>query len=531
MNVHRCLWLMIALGFVGSSLHTPEAFAAKAAADISLEQLKQMIDASAHLTEEEEVERSGGGSGKGSAEGLEGEKRVAMQGTTLEALGDLPRSRRVLLDVRSNHSDGAHDMATLAALAQRRGIDVLTFGEHDRYTIRLGLDPVAGKLGISQEHPSLYETGLENFFTDLARVKANHPGMTFMAATESTPGYHWSGTPFIDLTLHDAERHIIAFGVEKPEQIKALPSYDMRNIKGNSMLSATFWTLVVFLLLVWTIRKRNRNVALLLALSCIALMAIWMMQRQVDPDVDFIEEAREQGLMTIWAHPGTLSGVRDGPMGVKLDTPPYNRRVFEAPTADAFAAVYGDTDSNTVPGGMWDRFMMDYSMGYRAQPIWGVAAGDYHAEGQANEYLGNYPMDVWADSGDGKDILKAVKLGRSVSWALPKDRNLRMVALFAKDSTGKRYLPGSEVVVSGNVTLYAAISEWVAKTGQVKGVVNLRGEWIVDGRVVASVVLPSDGTVSVTPVELPRGVHVVRLRIPMQMGMRMEANPFLLKVH
>jgi len=39
-----------------------------------------------------------------------------------------------------------------------------------------------------------------------------------------------------------------------------------------------------------------------------------------------------------------------------------------------------------------------------------------------------------------------------------------------------------------------------------------------------------DSTVSVTPLDLMPGPHVVRLRIPMQHGVRMEANPFLLRV-
>jgi hypothetical protein len=204
--------------------------------------------------------------------------------------------------------------------------------------------------------------------------------------------------------------------------------------------------------------------------------------------------------------------------------------VFQEPTADGFAAVYGDTDSNTVPGGLWDRYMLDYMMGYRDHPIWAVAAGDYHEEGMANEYLGNFPMDVWAEGGDNRAVFEAVKQGRSSSWSMPKSRNMRMAALFAEDDAGKRYLPGSEAFVDGKLKLYAAVSEWVAKPEQVKGVVNLQSQWVVDGRVVASVALPSDGTVAITPIELQRGVHVVRLRIPAQIGMRMEANPFLLKV-
>jgi len=483
-----------------------------------LQALKRMIDDAAQLTDQ------------APAASLAAKVR-------LSELGQLPVSRRVLLDVRSNHSDGAHDMEMLAGLARQRGIDTLVFGEHDRYTIRLGLDPVAPLIGISQEHPSLYSTGLQEFFADLEQLRKRHPELQIMAATESAPGYDWSGLPFIDLTLHEAERHIIALGIERPAQVEALPSYDLRNISGSRSLSLVVWGGVAFILLIVLLRRRRKGV--LLPLSFVVLLAIllfvWLRGGDAgadrDADGDFIEAAREQGLLTIWAHPGTRSGVRDGPLGVKLDTPPYNRHVFREPTADAFAAVYGDTDDNTVPGGMWDRFMMDYMRGYRPKPIWAVAAGDYHAEGFANEYLGNFPMDVWSEETGPQALIEALRRGRNTSWFMVKKLNLKMAALFLETESGQRLLPGDEAEVSGRVRLHAGLAQWFPEgAGEQPKVPELTGQWIVDGRVAAQAVLAADGTVSVTPMNLKPGAHVVRLRIPYQHGARMEANPFLLWV-
>ena len=508
---------------IGLSLFTSSLLHAES---VSMEALKRMIDDTAHLTDAlPEKSEDGISSQAELTDGI----TIPIH-TTIKTLGALPSSRRVLLDVRSNHSDGKHDMDTLAKLAEKRGIDTLVFGEHDRYTIRLGLDPIAHLVGVSQEHPSLYETGLDEWFADLKQTKNRHPDLHIMAATESTAGYRWSGIPFKDLTLHDAERHIIALGVERPEQIERLPSYDLRNIKGNANLSLAFWFFLIAILAIVLLRRRKRSAALLLVTALIAFLTAWLLQKSVDADADFIRAAKEQGLFTIWTHPGTLSGVRDGPMGVKLDTPPYNRRVFEAPTADAFAAVYGDTDDNTVPGGMWDRFMMDYMMGYRPDPIWAVSAGDYHEEGMANEYLGNYPMDVWADGKDSKAVMEALRKGRNTSWFMSKGINLKMSALFAEDTQGQRMLPGDVAVADAHLHLYAAIADATPEAGEGSNIPTLSGEWIVDGVIVATVTLPADGAVSVTPVELTRGPHVVRLRIPAQKGVRMEANPFLLKV-
>ncbi len=503
------------------------AVSTASAVDVTLDELKRMIDESAKLSEPA-VSKVDAQSPE--AEPVSVEHKQLIQQLKLEEIQNLPESRRVLLDVRSNHSDGAHSMDMLATLALKRGIDTLVFGEHDRYTIRFGLDPLAQWVGVSMEHPSLYETGLEAFFDDLKRVRNKYPQLHIMAATESTPGYYWSGIPFKDLSLHEAERHIIALGVERQEQIEALPSYDLRNIKGSFMFSLSIWFFAIFILIMILLRRRKRSVALLLAASFIAFLSTWLLQKKVDPDVDFINTAREQGLFTIWTHPGTLSGVREGPMGVQLNTPPYNQRVFEAPTADAFAAVYGDTDDNTLPGGVWDRFMMDYMLGYRLQPIWGVSAGDYHEEGQANEYLGNFPMDVWSDGEGSEAVMHALRAGHNTSWFMLKGINLKMAALFLEDQDGVRLLPGDKKTVSQQVKLHAAISEWIAEGEKGSEIESLKGEWIVDGRVVDNVMLSLDGTVSVTPLELMPGPHVVRLRIPMQHGVRMEANPFLLRV-
>jgi len=435
---------------------------------------------------------------------------------------------RVLIDVRSTHSDGAHDMDTLASMAKKRGVDVLVFGEHDRSGIRFGIDPVPRILGYSMEHPSLYTTGLALFFSDLARMRRTYPDMTFMAATESTPGYHWSGIPFRDLTLHNAERHIIALGIERPEQVKTLPGYTLSHIQGPFKVSMIFWWVLVGGVLIMLLRRRKRAVALLLIAAFVAFLSTWLLKSEVDADTDFIKTAQKQGLFVIWAHPGTLSGVRPGPMGVKLDTPPYSRRVFHDPTADGFAAVYGDTDTNTEPGGLWDRYMMNYMLGLHDAPIWGVAAGDFHKQGEAGEYLGNFPMDIWSDERTPAAILAAMRRGHMVAWGMPKDRNLRVKALFLEDATGHRLLPGDEITAHGQVVLHCSLEERPVSVEPVSPQL-LYAQIIVDGYVLAQPPLGIAQPLLET-LQLPPGAHVIRLRIPAQHSIRMEANPFLVRV-
>jgi len=448
------------------------------------------------------------------------------------SLSNHPLPIRVLIDVRSNHSDGAHDFNTLIKLAQARHIQALAFTEHDRYTIRLGIDPIPNLLGYSQEHPSLYETGLEAFFSDLNAAQ-KQSNITLFSGTESTPGYYWKGIPFKNLSLHEAERHLITLGAKTPEQVEGLTSYDLRHGYGNQELSVVFWFIFIFSLIFILLRKRKLRLALLLAVSFITLMSTWLMKGDINPDEDFINSAHEQGLFVIWTHPGTLSGVRDGPMGVKFDTPPYNELVFKSSSADGFAAVYGDTDRNTIPSGLWDQYMLDYVAGNRPKPIWAVAAGDYHEEGQSREHLGNFPMDVWAKSAKEDDIMAALKQGRMVSWQMKKDQNIAMKALYLEytDSTSGEtdyLLAGDEAIVSRTVRVVAALRDLdVTRTYH-----TVKGQWIVDGQVVAQEILSTDESVPIhaTTLNLSKGRHVIRFQIPGQQGIRMEANPFLVRV-
>jgi len=259
--------------------------------------------------------------------------------------------------------------------------------------------------------------------------------------------------------------------------------------------------------------------------SMTAFLASWLLKPSVDVDAKWIEHAKSQGLFTIWAHPGTRSGVRLGPMGVQLDTPPYSRRVFEEPTADAFAAVYGDTDLNTMAGGLWDHYLMDYLRGYHAKPIWAVAAGDFHAEGQSGEYLGNFPMDVWSVDAKPEHVLDALKHGKMVAWGMSNHDNIAVKALFLKDAKGKRMQVGDEARIQSPVELVVGLQEITKQPSSVQALV---GQWVVDGHSVAQINLHVGGKINTWTLPLDKGEHVIRFQI--KQGVRMVANPFLVHV-
>ncbi|MDX8414417.1 MAG: hypothetical protein R8J85_10055 [Mariprofundales bacterium] len=438
---------------------------------------------------------------------------------------------RVVIDVRSDHSDGKHSFAALRDMAQARGIDALAFTEHDRTAVRYGIDPASSILGYTYERPSLYTTGTDNFVEDVKSFRAQNSQMLFLAGTESTPGYYWTGMPLQDdFVLHDSDKHIITLGVEDAEQVEALPSYNLTHMRSNFKISVVFWCGTIFLLMLFLLYRRQRSIALLVFASFVAFMATWLMQQrgEVDPDQDFLAVAKQQHLFTVWTHPGTKSGMRTEALGVKVKTDSYSDKIFDGPYADAFTALYGDTDLNTNVGGPWDRYLAKYIQGEKKQPVWAVSAGDFHYQGGFDLFLGDYPMDVWVREKTPAGILIALQGGHNANWKQMDGQNIAFRALAVADGDGNVALPGESLHGTGPYFLVVS-AHWMK--GSSSKASSLVTQIVADGLLLDSPTMDiGHGKVMVWKLPLGLGDHVVRFRIPDQNNLRMEGNPFFIRV-
>jgi len=87
-----------------------------------------------------------------------------------------------------------------------------------------------------------------------------------------------------------------------------------------------------------------------------------------------IDYARSRGGLVYWAHPESNysnKGVQMGP--VKLMTAHYPEALIETDNYTGFAALYGDNITATKAGMQWDRALVQYCSGDRADPVWGIA--------------------------------------------------------------------------------------------------------------------------------------------------------------
>jgi len=100
-----------------------------------------------------------------------------------------------------------------------------------------------------------------------------------------------------------------------------------------------------------------------------------------------------------------------------VDTPPYPEILYETKDYTGFAALYGDTITVTEPGNIWDRVLLEYCVGQRRCPPWGISTADFHKDGGDNEKLGNFPTVFLVSNKTKENILLAMKHGRMYAYS------------------------------------------------------------------------------------------------------------------
>lgn len=368
-----------------------------------------------------------------------------------------------VIDVRTTFSDGAYDPETLIAMAEKRGIGAVFINDHDRMVIEYGLPPFRNILKKREKLNSINQSGAESFLAAIGDARRKHPNVIVVPGAESAPFYYWTGSPFAgNLTANDHERRILTIGMEKAEDYRTLPV--LHNAEGASGFLT--WpvvgagALLVFSLFLLVGRGALRWAGAALAAGSLlyilnAFFAPSTLFNPYDgpqgakPYQHFLDEARKTGALTFWNYPETKSGTRKmGP--IYVHTPPYPQMLLETTNYTGFAALYGENITVTEPGGLWDKAIQEYVMGFRLMPPWGIATADYHEEGESGQKLGDYQTVLLLADKSPKGALEALGRGRMYACQGNFPRMPRLVEFTVSDSERQ----DSRTVVSGE-TLFA----------------------------------------------------------------------------
>ncbi|MEK7220533.1 MAG: hypothetical protein AAB253_04995, partial [candidate division NC10 bacterium] len=245
------------------------------------------------------------------------------------------------------------------------------------------------------------------------------------------------------LTMYNAQKNILAFGLYRPEDYREIPAVGNPGAAHWSLESLELlWPAVLAVPGVWLLRLRRRRPVrlqhfrltverrytgygiLCLGLGVVLLANNFPFRRPpvssydsgagLRPHQAVIDFIAARGGLSAWSLPEardhqvvTVAGRR-----ATIQTEPYPSDLLATDRFTAFGGVYEDTTTFTEPGQGWDRLLADYLGGRRAAPAWALGEAAYHREGQAGKRFGDVQTVLLVDRKDPAALLQALRAGR-----------------------------------------------------------------------------------------------------------------------
>ncbi len=349
--------------------------------------------------------------------------------------------------VHTTFSSGAEDLDSVARRARAAGLQAVLFTENYGLAFDYGIEPLAGILRWRESFPSVTPGRLAAYLEAVRQARRRHPDLILMPGLEVIPHYYWTGSlRDRNLTMYDGQKNLLVFGLERPEELRALPVVGNRrwprpgdwlaHLAPPALLGAAGGCLFR-LRRVRRVRWRQFEVRQMVryrwAGACaIALAALFALNsvlagtphwnpkrgpRGYAPHQAAIAFVAARGGAAVWSMPEArdFSVHRRAGLTVTVRTDPYPEALAETQGYTAFGALYGDTTSVEAPGGLWDRLLLDHLAGRR--PGWPVAIGEtaYHYEGQAGKRLDDVQTVFLAAAPTPAAVLEAMREGRAYS--------------------------------------------------------------------------------------------------------------------
>lgn len=391
-----------------------------------------------------------------------------------------------VVHVHSDLSSGMLSIAELAALADRQGIGALLLTENYLLRVEYGLWPFRALTRVSREEPSVLDD-LEGYFERVARAGAVAPRVVLVPGVEIVPHYHWTGSPLtLDMTLHDTQKNLLAFGVTDPGALRSLPAIGnphARTLGPQSLVDALPGLLLVpgVALLMWKRPRRQRlgravivvrrrvwlPGLLLVALGVGGLVRAWPFTiDRFPPWEDYgllphqalIDRVEQLGGVTVWSLPEARDNGdgRVGPVRVTWETAPYPDDLLRTFRYTAFGAIYEDTTRFERPGGGWDRLLNQYAAGERSRAVWALGESGFHDFG-AGKALGPVQTVFLVRERSSRGVLDALRAGRM--YALQRTREASLdLADFSVSGAGTSAVSGETVRVAPGTPLEVTIA-------------------------------------------------------------------------
>lgn len=339
--------------------------------------------------------------------------------------------------VHSTASTGELTVEALAERAEQLGLDALILTDNFSLRYEYGLWPLPGLLKRQVSFPSVLEYGIERYLDEVAAAQSRHPKLIILPGLEVAPYYYWTGS-IVErtLTMHNAQRNLLVFGLTKPEDYRSLPvsgnaasyTFDWRGmVNGAPML------LIVPAVWLWRPLRRStdrrslrRTFACILIALAVALVAnAWPLSQPAFSSYDdrlgyrpyqaLIDDVRAKGGLVFWS----MTEVRDfhehavGPLGtVTVKTEPHPEALLQTTGYTGFGGLYQDGRTSIKPGELWDRLLQLSTSDHQPIPVL-IGELAFHGLNDPGKDLHRLVTALWVKERTAAGVLEALQSGHS----------------------------------------------------------------------------------------------------------------------
>lgn len=396
------------------------------------------------------------------------------------------------IHVHSTASTGALSIDALASRAEQLGVDAILFTENLSLRYEYGLHPLNSFVKISKSFPSLIDYGVSRYLTEIVEAQARHPRVVLIPGLEVAPYYYWSGgLRSGDLTMHNAQKNLLVFGLAGTEQIEALPAVG----NGNSYsfqpqtLSA-FLPMLLAAPALWMWRReaggadrsrpgksRAARVAAfgLAAVAGLLTINAWPIGEPpfnpydttlgYKPYQALIDNVTQSGGIALWS----MTDARDfrqfqlGPLGTAtIMTDPHPDALMLTTGYMGFGGLYQEARQVTQPNHAWDQLLKLYANGQRKERPVMVGEIAFHSPAHARKELDQVLTILWVREASQAGILEALREGRAYAVErYEKEFRLTLDGFYAASGDGGQRVGPGEVLPmprQSPVTLHVSVS-------------------------------------------------------------------------
>tara|TARA_B100000315_G_C14570483_1_gene585211 strand:- start:498 stop:1952 length:1455 start_codon:yes stop_codon:yes gene_type:complete len=369
-----------------------------------------------------------------------------------------------IIQISSNVSEGQYTLEEIVSIAYEKGVSVVI--PTDRYRMRweYGLWPLRKLIKKRVEHKSISTYGIKSYLNEIAKVQSKFPNTVLIAGLEAAPYYYWRGFPFRDsFSIHDWHKHILAIGLDRPEDYKNLPVIGNPPALAKDFSTIKLWPFLLFLIGILCLSKRKYNYQdqkgvklgqyspefrrtgyFLIFISLLFIINNWPFlnyrfdqygfKSKLEPFQDFFDYVKEKEGLSFWAHPEAEYFFTAHKVHSKTEKHHYD--LLKTHNYNGFAIFYEGYEIIGKPGGIWDKILLDYCQGKRLAPIWAIGALAFES-GDLSKSIDDLQTIILAKEKTKTGVLEAIEKGRMYVARGSKSLDFKLSEFYLCDEFNK----------------------------------------------------------------------------------------------